>query len=114
MPHAPRRWFQFHLSTWFVLIVIAAWAMFYWPWMVKVRTNYRKVLPNGVHDTWYIDSSAPDPRLLYPALALAVFVGWKVARAIGWRTTRRRRPAKILSATGTIVRTFDFSRRDPD
>lgn len=27
MPLQPRRWFQFSLSTWFVLVAILAWAM---------------------------------------------------------------------------------------
>ncbi len=87
MPLPPRRWFQFRLSTWFVLVAILAWAMYLWPWTVKVRTDYHKVLPDGIHDIGYFEVPAPDPRLLYPTFALVAFVGWKVGRALftRWR-----------------------------
>ncbi len=31
----PRHWFQFKLSTWFVLVAILAWAMIQWPSVMK-------------------------------------------------------------------------------
>ena len=36
---APGRfWFQFGLSTWFVLIAIFGWEMAEWPWLIAVRS----------------------------------------------------------------------------
>ena len=36
MATSPRRWFQFKLSTWFVLVGIVAWAMMLRPWGVRI------------------------------------------------------------------------------
>ena len=30
------RWFQFRVSTWFILLPILAWAMLQWPWVSYV------------------------------------------------------------------------------
>jgi hypothetical protein len=109
MPNQPkrtwRRWFQFNLSTWLVLVGIVAWALAqrpythpvtyliyqkpdsaqlervnrfegdswtrgFWPWLraaVKVSPMCRSV--EVVH--------RPNPALIWPALALAAFLGWK-------------------------------------
>jgi hypothetical protein len=36
----PRRWFQFRLSTWFVLVAILGWAMACWPFYWHEITHY--------------------------------------------------------------------------
>ncbi len=40
-----RRWFQFKLSTWFVLVGILAWAMMEWPWVQDVIISDGKTFP---------------------------------------------------------------------
>lgn len=85
MPLPPRRWFQFKLSTWFVLVAILAWAMLYWPWIETRRelgAPVRYGLFIGTVRT-YENRTRPNPDLLYPALALAAFVGLKAALASG-------------------------------
>jgi len=108
-----RRWFQFRLSTWFVLVAILCWAMAIRPWATwyteqgVVRTFGEPKLPFGARVVWIHgpDEGPPDaaaippahlwernilrvnPRLAWPALALAAFVAWKVA----WAVVERRR-----------------------
>ena len=77
-----------------MLIAILAWAMMEWPWVVQVKYSLRHLdgpIGNAspystgpdifMHDSYMIVPQ-PNPRLLYPALALAAFVGWKAAWAI--------------------------------
>lgn len=92
MPLPPRRWFQFRLTMWFVLVAILAWAMIQWPWWYMHLDGVIDVeLPGkgGTHRT-VLESRRPNPALLYPALALAAFVGWKAAWAIGRRVAARK------------------------
>lgn len=101
-----RRWFQFSLSKWFVLVAILAWAMMEWPWIVylvdpvphpldpadytpqewlflNTRHSYMGWKPAEAH---YVLRRLI-PRLIYPALTLVGFVGWKAA----WAVRRRIR-----------------------
>ncbi len=99
MPHSPRRRFQFRLSTWFVLVAIVEW-----PWVIKKQSlmtwpaNGQLVVQRAAAYTAFRESGpdlpnmiifekpySPSANLLYPALALVAFVGWKAAWAIGRR-----------------------------
>lgn len=96
----PRRWFQYSLSTWFVLVAILSWAMYLWPWIVFVEvavpqtgigfSSGRVATPATI--TWSIVERRPslNPALVYPSLALAAFVVWKGARTTGQRGAGRR------------------------
>lgn len=116
----PRRWFQFKLSTWFVLVAIVAWTMMLWRYAEVVRLYERPDPPKLASDVQkYLEEerrraqlrrdsiggkvlgtytfggktfdkievqrNGPNFRLIYPALALAAFIGWKAVRAIGKR-----------------------------
>lgn len=89
----PRRWFQFQLSTWFVLVGLLAWAMLEWPWVVTLVNNRVQ----NTTDEWSsfpadpseLPEPALNPDLRYPALALAAFVGWKAAGVVARRVARR-------------------------
>jgi len=93
-PAPRRRWFQFRLSTWFVLVGILCWALAYSPWVVKefVRASASetfastKVYPHGL-----ILRRNANPNLAYPALALLAFLAWKGV----WLVVERRR-ARLL------------------
>jgi hypothetical protein len=108
-----RRWFQFRLSTWFVLVAILAWAMWLRPWAyLQVYDNPTVLLnlggwPGSDHPDYFqisLQSAharsmrgialgiGPNPAILYPALALAAFIGWKTAWPI---VERRRKRAEI-------------------
>ncbi len=102
-----RRWFQYNLSTWFVLVTILAWAMLYWPWVTRTTAAYPYPIPRAV--AWrcrvlakigvypsnpqaynvLVEQFDPNPNssLLYPAIALAAFISWKAA----WRIVERQR-----------------------
>ncbi|MBX9790712.1 MAG: hypothetical protein K2Y37_17485 [Pirellulales bacterium] len=112
-----RRWFQFRLSTWFVLVAILAWAMVCWPWVTSITEQgvslgfLHPKLPFGARVTHMRgpDQSPPDapprpvehywernvlrvnPQLAFPGLGLAAFFAWKAAWAV---VERRRRGAQ--------------------
>ena len=100
-----RRWFQFRLSTWLVLIAILAWAMTARPYLVYGLVDAATYSfpswiapPPADHADYGYDwpDYAPvgwNPALLYPALALAAFIGWKAAWAIGRRVAVGRKGA---------------------
>ncbi len=97
LPRPPRRWFQYRLTTWFVLVAILAWAMLQRPFLVTSwdQLSTRKILGQGVGGgvlvgAVVVEVHSLNPALLYPALALAAFVGWKAARAIWRRVVRRK------------------------
>jgi hypothetical protein len=79
MTHVPRRrWFQFKLTTWFVLAGILAWAFACWPWWsVQVRRGYMTGLPINQSRVMEQTITTPNPALIYPALALLAFLTWK-------------------------------------
>ena len=94
-----RRWFQFRLSSWFVLVAILAWAMLRWPdmdwdeyWILLPIPNtagpqpeeYRKAFVFEVLELrcYCWTYSWPNPVAKWPALALAAFVGWKAAALV--------------------------------
>jgi hypothetical protein len=110
-----RRWFQFRLSTWFVLVAILAWAMTYQPWIVtetiQGRSSYIQ-LPSSSKSTADFESAyyqwlgrtkpigGPlwlltyrvdylNPRVLGPIAALVAFLAWKAAWAVGPQIVRR-------------------------
>lgn len=87
-PH--RRWYQFRLTTWFMLVAILAWALTLRPWIVTKQTPIRYGLPadEEVFRQWERESRPYiNPSLLYPALAFTSFVGWKCF----WLIVERRR-----------------------
>ncbi len=95
----PRRWYQFRLTTWFVLVAILGWAMTYWPWVVihrevKIRPLIEEEIGSGSHSGTFtytdLDIEIPNRAILWPALALATFVGWKAAWAVGQRMAGRK------------------------
>ncbi len=85
-----------------------AWAIFCWPWLYSelftlevdshiVRKPFE--LSDLRRDHWFpyegfrqchVNEVAVNPALLYPALALVAFVGWKAAWAIGRRMPARK------------------------
>lgn len=102
----PRRWFQVSLSTWFVLVAILAWAMIEWPWVVtrlgtprfhtieefsRMSDSERRLNASSsfafTGPRVYPLVRRPNTALLYPALALAAFVGLKAAWTV-WRRIR--------------------------
>ncbi len=98
MTNPPRRWFQFKLSTWFVLVAIAAWGMLVYgngpePSALLARTSTIQCFdqPSPLRD--FIEEQREEialrPSLKWPALALAAFVSWKAAWAIRRRTAAR-------------------------
>jgi len=91
----PRRWFQFRLSTWFVLVAILGWAMACRPWWVNEfdidESSPRLVTGDITQGIYLVDKSHVNGQLLQPASALAVFLAWKAAWAVVER--RRRRSA---------------------
>lgn len=99
----PRRWFQFRLSTWFILVVILGWAMACQPWIVHARFG---VAPRGFASStpklvtflnvkyvrrfttpYLYDEFGLNRKLGGPALAVAAFLAWKAA----WAVVERRR-----------------------
>ena len=121
-----RRWFQFRLSTWFVLVAILGWAMTCRPYVITHRTSWTvpiryevigpefklsrdrttKLAPS-VHSDWqgfkveYVHADGATAyysgsrrsmnyQFAWPLLALAAFLAWKVAWAIGPRLVQRR------------------------
>ena len=92
---SPRRWFQFRLSTWFVLVAILAWAMTCRPYYTFIDGWWKHMDERG--STWSRgplpispDEVRMNPQLVWPALALATFLTWKAAWAV---IERRRRPS---------------------
>ncbi|MGE0536597.1 MAG: hypothetical protein AB7O68_16625 [Pirellulales bacterium] len=109
-----RRWFQFRLSTWFVLVAIVAWAMVemrHTEWEIVHRTYSGKLAPtefwremnkegiqvveleghgNQIEVMGLRRRFGRPPQYVWPALALAGFLSWKTAWAIGPRIVRRR------------------------
>jgi len=84
-----KRWFCFHLSTWFVLVAMLCWAMAYRPYLADRPIDaatypiaaWIQPTPDNVADLGFdwVDY-APiglNPALLEPALALAAFFAWK-------------------------------------
>lgn len=89
------RWLQFKLSTWLVLIGIAAWMMALRPqaflvmydhsgWRhetgTALTTNYWSIGASSTRpnrDKGFVVQIGPNPELQWPALALLGFLGWK-------------------------------------
>jgi hypothetical protein len=67
----PRRWFQFRLSTWFVLVAIVAELMVSWPWVIVISGN------EIVGEKWV----SPNSRLRLPISTVLLFLAWKAAWA---------------------------------
>jgi hypothetical protein len=75
-----KHWFRFRLSTVLILTAIAAWGM----------------ATSKTHNDQF-----PNPHLAWPALTLAVFVGWRSA----WATpdeNRRVRPWLMVGGLGAM------------
>jgi hypothetical protein len=99
-----RRWFRFRLSTVLILTAIVAWAMATRPHVILrtwknfglspeykwfVRITAATVNPNGTFDERCMEVLIP-AMSLWPAIALAAFLAWKAAWALGPRIVRRR------------------------
>jgi hypothetical protein len=102
MPFLPlRRWFQFRLSTWFVLVAIIAWAMTCRPYYWEIFGSTIEPASIGFNDADPYHLNEPsrehrkkfNPSLRWPALALTAFLTWKAAWAVGPRLIRRHRSA---------------------
>lgn len=112
-----RRWFQFRLTTWFVLVAILAWAMLLGPKADRVfiyRLYHNRPLPFDAYSVKQfknigeysfgsksftkseITRSVINPAHFYPALALAAFIGWKVAWAMQRRLKARTAPKEAI------------------
>jgi hypothetical protein len=90
-----RRWFQFRLSTWFVLVAILGWAMVVrettHTYEVRAFDAYRlrskrdlRVSYDSKRDVTTISYRQWRPdAMAWPALALVAFLSWKAAWAIG-------------------------------
>jgi hypothetical protein len=101
-----RRWFRFRLSTVLILTAIVAWAMACRPyvtvWLYEpvpmplpgkpLPEAYAYSKSDAGVESLYIPHQGPNPRLIAPAVALAVFLAWKAAWAAGERrrTVQRR------------------------
>jgi hypothetical protein len=101
----PRRWLQFRLSTWFVLVAILALAMARWPYfdefgaLVELINATVRSSTGGVDPPyhipywglgqflWFWKLKLSVEQLKWPALALAAFLAWKAA----WAVVERRR-----------------------
>src|SRR5664279_1975087 len=99
MPIPPRRrWFQFGLSSLFVLVAIVALATRAWQWVI-VYVDMEHPIPATSADysvaEWqelmatrftkpekYNFLRQPNPELVWPALAIVAFIAWKSARLI--------------------------------
>ena len=71
----PRRWFQFRLSTWFVLVATLVGLMISWPWIIVRSGN------EIVGEKW----ASPNPKLLMPIVTTLLFLAWKTAWVIHGR-----------------------------
>jgi hypothetical protein len=103
----PRRWFQFRLSTWFVLVAILGWAMTCWPWWTEHYEGYAQVpsrfVVGGMDwqkfefdnrqeyeatrqqfiSTWYGGGGLyVNPRLAFPAIGFLAFLAIKGVMAL--------------------------------
>jgi len=114
-----RRWFQFRLSTWFVLVAILAWAMACRPWIVSeeyavdvsrsdflaakdpLGYQHDRTIGGGIETLddgsvryhYRYEHYRPNASLAWPAAALTASLAWKAAWAVGPRRVRRFRPA---------------------
>ena len=102
----PRRWLQFRLSTWFVLVAVLGWAMTCRPYykdfhdVVVEHEGGSGILSFGFNDEDPYHTAllatlhaqvGLNPELRWPTLALAAFLAWKAAWAVAER--RRRQSA---------------------
>lgn len=108
-----RRWFQFRLSTWFVLVAILAWAMTcrpYYGWTITRRSGTPIEITGIVEEQLAVhrikvtklgrDAAGRNAfieyreqinrQLAWPALALLSFLAWKAAWGIAPRFSKRR------------------------
>jgi len=114
----PRRWYQFRLSTILVLVAITAWGMACWP-SSYVEAKFDKYPGRSVWSAWFQGGVSAEgaqlqadmvfgtkyvqatvfisPAMVWPAVALAAFLTWKLACAIAARRRRRRREAVATS-----------------
>lgn len=92
----PRRWFQFSLSNWFVLVAILAWAMWLRPMVTRVELQTPpEFAPNGSR-IWYqqplveIEHRSINPALLWPAIAFTALIIWNAGWIAGQNAERRK------------------------
>ncbi len=111
----PHRWFQFRLTTVFVLVAILAWSMLIQPWVVPNPNYPQQLWPTGARiPPGYKVSALPgeparvyinartgtpqvllipsdrqmNPALRHPISVLTLFLAWKAARPAA-RSARR-------------------------
>lgn len=100
----PRRWYQFKLSTWFVLAGITAWVMALKPFFSSESLTAGQLTDrNGLYVNigmenlenvpYLLFRIGPAPELAGPVIALLAFVGWKSA----WLIVERRRKRSEVS-----------------
>ncbi|MGD9648006.1 MAG: hypothetical protein AB7U73_20000 [Pirellulales bacterium] len=103
----PRRWFQFRLSTVFVLALVLFAALCLEPTVIHTTRPIRVIERLAVDlnaetslDQWYLSRGSPSPfwryeidkqpnsKLFWPALALMCFLAMKFAWAVGTEAER--------------------------
>src|SRR5262249_32942467 len=106
-----RRWLQFHLSTWVVLVGIASWAMATRPILIDSAAAVRTRLiagPGwtrpGIFDFWitrpqlrglhfsvrqWWHYTAINESFCRPIMVLTAFVGWKSLQSLGVKIQRK-------------------------
>lgn len=93
------RWYQFRLSTWLVLVAILGWAMALKAYVKVVDPYSRGFYPDEIvfdfkmyvpewNWRYFLAIALGPTSVVWPALALAAFIAWKVA----WRVVERRPP----------------------
>lgn len=110
----PRRWLQFRLTTWFVLVGILAWAMFQWPYYdnLDITSDMLNDAVQGMHQSddptpagshepfsgywgldryrWFWTLKRSLQELVAPAVVLAAFLvakaAWRLANNLAMRS----------------------------
>lgn len=97
-----KRWFQWRLSTWFVLVAILAWALIHKPYVIPAAPlpPDPMFLAKGVNSGATLSGRLNvdrklNPALMEPCIALLAFIAWKVA----WRVLERSREKPAVRKT---------------
>jgi hypothetical protein len=98
----PRAQFQFRISTMFILVAILAWGMSCWPFFLRepqlwppgpIQPGEYVYASGGTNLRSQITMHRFNPMARGPVAALAAFLAWKAAWAVGPRMVRRRQAA---------------------
>jgi len=108
-PCIRRRWFQFKLSTTLVLVGILAWAMSSGSYGEATWSALNRAAPSEMYSDWAIGADGAtleldailgarvmqatvyvSPKIIWPLVAFAAFLSWKLGCAIAARRKPRR------------------------